>query len=312
MYEAKTHGDGFQTYDGCADSDAGARLRTVEELRTALEGDELVLHYQPKVDLPEGRVSGVEALVRWQHPQRGLLPPSDFLPLAEEARLMQPLTSWVLRSALHQVARWRDDGLQLSVAVNVSASNLLDLGLVDQVVGHLRELDLPPGCLQIEITEDTVMADPERATNVVRELHALGVSVSIDDYGTGYSSLAYLRDLTVTELKLDQTFVQQLSNARAGAIVQSTVDLAHAMGLRMVAEGVEDADTARRLSALGCDVAQGFHYAHPMAADGLTTWLRDRPTATLPEPGAERGAEPGPEPAPDVVGVPEVVAVLAR
>ncbi len=302
MYEAKAHGDGFRTYDACSDTGTGARLRTVEQLRAALEHDELVLHYQPKVDLPGGTVSGVEALVRWQHPERGLLPPVEFLPLAEEARLMQPLTSWVLRSALHQVARWRDDGVRLSVAVNVSASNLLDLGLVDQVVGHLHELDLPPECLQIEITEDTVMADPERATQVVRELHALGVSVSVDDYGTGYSSLAYLRDLTVTELKLDQTFVQQLSDARAGAIVRSTVDLAHAMGLRMVAEGVEDADTARRLSALGCDVAQGFHYAHPMAADGLTTWLRDRPQ---PPPGPEIG----PEVVPEVV--PEVLVALA-
>ncbi len=295
MYEAKTHGSGFQTYDASSDAGAGARLRTVEELRTALEGDELVLHYQPKVDLPEGRVSGVEALVRWQHPQRGLLPPSEFLPLAEEARLMQPLTSWVLRSALHQVARWRDDGLQLSVAVNVSASNLLDLGLVDQVVGHLRELDLPPGCLQIEITEDTVMADPERATHVVRELHALGVSVSIDDYGTGYSSLAYLRDLTVTELKLDQTFVQQLSNARAGAIVQSTVDLAHAMGLRMVAEGVEDADTARRLERPGVRRRAGLPLRPPdggRRADDLAAGPADGD----PPRARSRTPEPSPDP----------------
>ncbi|HEX2176214.1 MAG TPA: EAL domain-containing protein [Nocardioidaceae bacterium] len=277
MYDAKGSGGGYRLYDPKRDSHSRDRLQTIEQLRAAITREELVVHYQPKVDLLSGQVPGVEALVRWRHPQRGLLLPEEFLPLAEQSGLMRPLTDHVLDTALAQLRTWRAHGWDLGVAVNVSASNLLDVALPLQVAAKLSEYGVPADRLSLEITETTIMADPVRARQVVKNLHDHGVLVSVDDFGTGYSSLAYLRHLAVRELKLDRDFVKDVClDTRSSAIVRSTVDLAHSLGLHMVAEGVEDAESARKLTEYGCDIAQGHHYSRPVSAADLTEWLLDR------------------------------------
>ena len=277
MYAAKVSGGGFSRYDAATDTHSRDRLQTIEQLRTAIDRGELVLHYQPKVGLATDTVVGVEALVRWDHPQRGHVPPDEFIPLAEQTGLMRPLTEWLLEEALSQVATWRAAGLEIPVAVNVSTSNLLDAGLPVLVAQTLEQHDLPPRLLQIEVTESTMMADPVRAQHVVESLHDLGVTVAVDDYGTGHSSLAYLRDLSVSQLKLDRGFVHGVAtDERAAAIVRSTVDLAHSLGLTMVAEGVEDKEAAEALNLLGCDIAQGYLYSRPVPGPALEQWLLAR------------------------------------
>jgi diguanylate cyclase len=286
MYDAKGRDGGYRLYDASRDSMSRDRLETIEQLRAAVGRRELVLHYQPKVQLATGEVLGVEALVRWQHPDHGLLTPDRFLPLAEHTGLMRLLTEHVLEEALSQLRRWRDEGRGLSIAVNVSTSNLLDAGLPEQVATKLQRHGIAPQLLTLEITESTIMADPVRAKQVVQKLHDHGVLVSVDDYGTGYSSLAYLRHLAVRELKLDRDFVKDLCHdRRASAIVRSSVDLSHSLGLQMVAEGVEDAETACRLTQIGCDVAQGYHYSRPVSATDLAAFLDDRQ-----RPGSLRAA----------------------
>jgi EAL domain-containing protein (putative c-di-GMP-specific phosphodiesterase class I) len=219
----------------------------------------------------------VEALVRWAHPHQGLLYPDTFLPLAERANLMRSLTLVVLQSALRQCQVWRQDGLDLPVAVNLSAANLLDVQLPGDVAKLLAALGLPPRALELEITETTLMADPVRGKQVLGELRTLGVRIAVDDYGTGYSSLAYLQELAVDELKLDKSFVMRMiEDAGAGAIVRTTVDLAHSLGLTLVAEGVEDAAALAELERLGCDVAQGYHISKPLPGPQATAWLWDR------------------------------------
>jgi EAL domain-containing protein (putative c-di-GMP-specific phosphodiesterase class I) len=228
----------------------------------------------------------VEALVRWRHPTRGLLYPDSFIELAEQAGLMKPLTLSVLDQALAQSARWRADGLDLAVAVNVSPSNLVDLALPDQVADLLDRYGLPTSALTLEVTEAILMQERERAMAVLSRLRSAGVGISIDDYGTGYSSLAYLAELPVTELKLDRSFVSRIvGDAGVAAIVRSTIDLAHALGLVLVAEGVEDEASLVLLATFGCDVAQGYHLSRPLAADPLTAWLHtreDRPLTGRP------------------------------
>ncbi|MDQ3106148.1 MAG: EAL domain-containing protein [Actinomycetota bacterium] len=279
MYDAKSSRGGWRNYNPTRDTNSRDRLATIEGLRAAIGSGQLVLHYQPKIDLVTGAVTGTEALVRWQHPQRGLLAPETFLALAEQTGLMRPLTEVVLREALGQLHRWRQQGrdLTMAMAVNISASNLLDASLPAHVSALLTQYELPASLVQLEITETTLMADPLRAAQVVASLLQLGVTASVDDYGTGYSSLAYLRDLSVAELKLDRSFILDICrDPRASAIVRSTVDLAHSLGMRMVAEGVEDADGAQALSSLGCDIAQGFHYSRPVPAAELERWLNER------------------------------------
>ncbi len=274
MYKAKSTRDGQRVYDGADDVDGDERLRTLQELRTALTEDQLTLHYQPKLDLATGRVHGVEALVRWDHPTRGLLYPDSFLTLVEDAGLMRPLTVLVLGTALDQAARWRRDGRPLRVAVNLSASSLVDIDLPEQVTALLAERGVPACDLQLEITEDFLMADRERARHVLGRLRELGVTIAIDDFGTGYSSLAYLRDLPVDELKLDRSFVFPMADdARAAALVVSTISLALSLGLRMVAEGVEHASALAELTRQGCDEAQGYHLSRPVPAVELELWL---------------------------------------
>ncbi|MDO8106356.1 EAL domain-containing protein [Isoptericola sp. b441] len=253
------------------------RERTATELRAALATGQLVLHYQPKVALSTGVVVGVEALVRWQHPTRGLLYPDAFLDVVEETGLMRALTDEVLRTALDQVATWRLAGAAVSVAVNLPASILVDVDLPTQVQVMLAERRLPATALELEITEESLMSDRARARTILSELRDNGVRIAVDDFGTGYSSLAYLRDLPIDELKLDRSFVFPMSDdPRAVALVSSTIGLAHSLGLRMVAEGVENGHAYRTLARIGCDQAQGYYLSPPLPAEQLGPWLAAR------------------------------------
>ena len=245
------------------------------ELRRAVEGDDLLLHYQPKVDLHKKTVVGVEALLRWPHAKRGMVPPGTFIPLAEKTGLMRQLTRLVLDKVAREARQWQQDGWSLPVAVNVSARSLHDRLIVDDVADALRMHDLDPDRLQIEITESAVMADEARAAETLSGLTGKGVKISIDDFGTGYSSLRLLRRLPVSELKIDRSFVMGMAG-EAGedtAIVRSTNDLGHNLGLTVVAEGVEDEWTLDVLSAFGCDLAQGYHIARPMPPADLPGWI---------------------------------------
>ena len=236
-----------------------------------------MLHYQPKVDAHTEQVLGVEALVRWQHPTHGLILPGDFIPLAERTGLIGPLTHYVLDAALQQCRAWQRTGHELSVAVNVSARRLLDLTFPDEVTALLTCWEVPARLLMVEITEHTIMADPAHALEVLRRLDKMGVQVSIDDFGTGYSSMAHLKSLPVHELKVDRSFVSQMvSNTRDAVIVRSTVDLGRNLGLRVVAEGVEDSRTLQQLDVLGCDAIQGYYISRPMPSDDLIPWLERR------------------------------------
>jgi EAL domain-containing protein (putative c-di-GMP-specific phosphodiesterase class I) len=283
MYQAKAERCGTVVYQTEADDDLTARLRLVHELRTAIADGQLVMHYQPKLDLRSRSLVGVEALVRWQHPARGLLFPDSFVVEAERSGLMRPLTTVVLGLALDQVRDWQAAGTRVPVAVNISTSNLLDVELPNQIQTMLQVRGLSADILIIEVTESTLMVDAPRALSVLERLRTLGVRVSVDDYGTGYSSLARLRELPVDELKLDRSFIAELgSDDRADAIVESTVKLAQSLGLPMVAEGVETADALERLTDYGCDIGQGFYIARPAPADQLTDWLR--PGLVVPAP----------------------------
>lgn len=277
MYDAKRAGAGVTLYDPARHADSSGHLALVEQLRTALTTGELVLHHQPQLDVADGRVAGVECLLRWEHPERGLLGPGEFLPLAEVHGLMGPLTEHVLRAAVAQAADWRGRGLHLHVSVNLSASNLLDTGLPARVAELLEQHAVPASAVVLEVTESVLLTDPARSLAVLTDLAALGVTVSLDDYGTGYSSLAHLRDLPVGELKLDRSFTADLlTDPRTEAIVASTIDLSHRLGLRVVAEGVEDEPTLARLRAQGCDTSQGWLHAPALPAPVLERWLSDR------------------------------------
>jgi diguanylate cyclase (GGDEF)-like protein len=280
MYQAKAARTGFQLYRAAANTNTRERLALVGELRMALRQRQLVVHYQPKAALATGAVTGVEALVRWQHPERGLLAPAEFLPAAEGAGLIGPLTFYVLDEALADCARWRRRGLDLSVAVNLSALNLLDAGLPAEVEAVLARHGVPPDRLRLEVTENIVMTDPARAEEVLTVLRGLGVRVALDDFGTGHASLAYLKHLPVDELKVDRSFVTGMrDDARNAAIVRAIVDLARNLGLRVVAEGVEHADEWDDLTEYGCDEAQGYLLSRPVAAPALEALLAVRRAA---------------------------------
>jgi EAL domain-containing protein (putative c-di-GMP-specific phosphodiesterase class I) len=245
------------------------------DLRTALEsGTELFLHYQPKVTLDGGRVEGLEALLRWQHPERGLIPPSEFIPVAEGTGIIIRLTERVLGMALRSMRDWLARGLTVPVAVNLSARCLLDASLPDLVARLLAEHDVPAALLRLEVTESAVMSDAARCTDVLQRLHELGVRLSIDDFGTGYSSMVHLRRLPVDELKIDRSFVLGMTTMPQDAVlVRTAIDLGHNLGLTVVAEGVEGLEHADALRDLGCDVAQGYHFARPMAVADVTALL---------------------------------------
>jgi diguanylate cyclase (GGDEF)-like protein len=282
MYSAKRSGVGVVMYDPEHGADGRKRLRMAKELRAALDEDQFVLHYQPKFELQSNTVVGVEALVRWQHPKVGAVAPDVFLPLVEQMGCMPELTELVLAKAISQLSVWRMDGKDLTVAVNLSATGLSDDRLVARIAVLLASAGVPAAALTLEITESMLLFDRERATATLEKINALGVTLSVDDYGTGFSSLTYLRDLPVQELKIDRTFVNSLSAwGSDAAIVRSTIDLAHALGMSVVAEGVERPETLELLALYGCDLAQGFHLCVPLAGPELTAWLRDRRVGVL-------------------------------
>ncbi len=277
MYEAKANRRGHQVYAPERDGHTRARLALIGELRAGIERGEILLHFQPKASLATGAIDGVEALVRWQHPTRGLLEPAVFLPLAEQTGLMRLLTLRVLDLALEQRSAWHAAGIELAVGVNLSAENLLDIELETDVRRLLARWSVDPRWLQLEITEDVLMADPRRTRDVLERLRATGVTIALDDFGTGYSSLVHVKQLALDELKIDRAFVTNLLHDRAdAAIVTSTLALARSLGLRVVAEGVEDGATWSRLAALGCDLAQGYHLSRPLPPEQLAEWLRER------------------------------------
>jgi diguanylate cyclase (GGDEF)-like protein len=271
MYRAKLTRKSFAIYQEDLDG-SGNRMRLVEELRSAIERQELELHYQPQVALASGEIVAVEALIRWPHPRLGFVPPLEFLPLAEEAGLMGSLTTLALENALSQCAAWRAEGRCLTVSVNISASSLLDPAFTNLVEQLLERHGVPPTALVLEVTETTAIADFERAKRAIEELRDLSVIVSVDDFGAGFTSLAYLASLAVGELKLDRSFISGLATEdreRDLTLVRSTIELAHALGLRVVAEGVEEAPSMDLLSGLGCDLAQGYLISRPKPASEL-------------------------------------------
>jgi diguanylate cyclase (GGDEF)-like protein/PAS domain S-box-containing protein len=268
MYSAKSRRAGWEVYSASRDGHSTERLELIGELPAAIDGGQLAVHYQPKVDLRTGAISGVEALVRWQHPERGLLSPAAFIPLAEQTGQMRALTLHVLDRALEQHVRWRAEGHQLPVAVNLSAQNLLDAVLAADVEAALARWDVDPTQLKLEITETIIGADPVRVGEILAALHALGVELSLDDFGKGSSSLGYLRRLPVEELKIDMSFVFAMAgDPQAAAIVRTIIQLAHDLGMRAVAEGIETPETCRQLVEFGCDEGQGFLLGRPMPAD---------------------------------------------
>jgi diguanylate cyclase (GGDEF)-like protein len=277
LHDAKTSRSGCAMYAQDKDQTSRDRLSLLGELPRAIEERELVVFYQPKASLATGRVEAVEALVRWQHPSRGLLGPFEFLPMAEQTGLIKPLSLYVLDAALGQCAAWSADGIELAVSVNLSVLNLVDMDLPGDVSVLLDRHGVSPARLDLEITESILMADPVRAMDVLANLRDLGVGVSLDDFGTGYSSLAYLKKLAVDELKIDKSFVMHMDTDEGDeVIVRSTVDLGHNLGLRVVAEGVETPAAWEKLREMGCDLAQGYLLTKPVPADELVEWLRAR------------------------------------
>jgi diguanylate cyclase len=271
MYRAKLGDSPFALYEQELD-EGGDRLRLAEELRTAVDAGKLVLHYQPQLDLRSGEILAVEALVRWPHPRLGVVPPLKFLPLAEDAGLMGALTTWVLGQSLGQCAAWRAAGRRMAVSVNVSATNLLEAGFTERVRGLLERHGLPGDALVLEITETSIISEFERSKMVIAELRDLGLVISIDDFGTGFTSIAYLGSLAVGELKLDRTLIASLAAGQSGRdlrLVRATVDLGHALGMRVVAEGIEDLETLEVVSGIGCDLGQGYLIGKPRAANEL-------------------------------------------
>jgi diguanylate cyclase (GGDEF)-like protein len=276
MYSAKSSHSAIEVYNSERDYHSPERLALVGELRSTLERGELRVAYQPKADLRTGRVVGVEALARWNHPQHGFVPPEEFVGVAERSGLIQPLTRHVLRTALTQCRLWRLGGLSLNVSVNISARSLLP-DLPREIARILGETGVSAATLTLEITESSIMADPERTNQVLQELSSMGVHISIDDFGTGYSSLSHLKRLPVDEIKIDKSFVLGMSRDDGdAAIVRSTVDLGRNLGLRVVAEGIEDAATWTALTTMGCDMAQGFYLTPPVSPTEFDTWLRAR------------------------------------
>jgi diguanylate cyclase len=264
VHRAKATGSGIAVYDPEKDGAGPGRLRRVEELRSALERGELVVHLQPQVDLASGRIVGCEALARWRHPDDGVLLPEAFIPLAAHTGLLRPVAAAVLDRALEACSSWWSRH-QVAVSVNLTADDLLDAGLTDRITGALERIGLPPEALRIELVEEALVADPDAAAALLQRWQRLGIAVALDDYGTGYSSLAYLRDLPFDELKLDRVFGGDVRGRRTATIVAHTVAMAHALGLRVVAEGIEDAASARILADLECDVGQGLLFGAPMA-----------------------------------------------
>jgi diguanylate cyclase (GGDEF)-like protein len=283
MYLAKERRSGVERYVADSDRNSPARLALLGDLRRGLDRGELELHFQPKVYLADRRMAGMEALVRWQHPVRGLMEPHDFIPLIEQSYLMRELTARVMDLALAQASLWWKAGMEVQVSLNLAARDLLDNGLTDIIERGLSRHGLPPGALLLEIDERVLTSEPAHAVATAEALAAMGVSLSLDDFGTGYSSLVRLKRLPVSEVKIDSSFVGRLlHSADDMVIVRSIVDLVGALGIRSVAEGVESAEVAAELAAMGCAAAQGWYFSRPLNAASATAWLAER---ELPAPG---------------------------
>jgi diguanylate cyclase (GGDEF)-like protein len=298
MYIAKQQKSGCVSYDPKLDKHSPRRLTLMGELRHAIDADELVLHYQPKIDLGSGTIVEAEALVRWQHPQYGMLGPDEFIPLAERTGLIKPLTIWVLGRALRQQECWREQGIDIGVAVNMSAHGLFDLELPDLVAGLLAAHGTLPERLMLEITETSIMVDQQRALDILSRLADMGVRLSIDDFGTGYSSLAYLSKLPVDEIKIDRSFVMDMmENGKHAMIVRATIDLAHNLDLEVVGEGTCKPEILAHLRELGCDAAQGNHISPAVDVASFSRWLESsewEPRRSNPEnSGSEQLGWPG-------------------
>ena len=273
MYVAKQDNAGFVVYSQKLDQYSPQRLTLIGELRQAIENDLLLLHYQPKLDTKTDRITEVEALVRWNHPIHGMMPPEDFISLAERTGLIKHLTRWVLKHALQQGAIWRRQGIDIRIAVNLSTRNFLDPDFPEVITGLLAAYDFPPELLMLEITETTIMTDPDYSLGAINRITQIGVQFSIDDFGTGYSSLSYLKKLPLSELKIDKSFVlEMMEDENDAVIVHATIELAHNLGLKVVAEGVENKAIMEKLQDLGCDVLQGFEISKPIAAKDFINW----------------------------------------
>ncbi|MCG8355461.1 MAG: bifunctional diguanylate cyclase/phosphodiesterase [Kiloniellales bacterium] len=274
MYQAKEARVGYAVYDQGRDENSVRHLSLSGELRQAIEQGQLTFYYQPKLDLRSGRPCGVEALIRWDHPTLGLVPPDEFVLQAEQTGLIEPLTRWAFDTTLHQLRAWDRKGVRVGLSINLSARNLHDNKLPDRLAWLAQNLSLDRRRICLEITESAIVIDPESALDVVRRLHAHGFRLSIDDFGTGYSSLNYLKRLPVHELKIDKSFVMNMTRNEADAvIVRSTIDLAHNLGLEVVAEGIETEEHQQLLRGLGCDIGQGFFISRPIRSDQTTAWL---------------------------------------
>jgi diguanylate cyclase (GGDEF)-like protein len=274
MYMAKRNNLGHAIYDPNKDTHSIGRLALMSEFREAIEKQSLDLYYQPKIDVRTGKVMGAEALLRWHHPQRGFIDASEFIPLAEQTGLIKPLTKWVLHQAVRQCREWKEHVPDFTVAVNLSVHNLHDVRLLDQITELLTQYQISADCLTLEITEGDIMADPIRARELLEQLNSMGVILSIDDFGTGYSSLGYLKQLPVAEIKIDRSFVMEMTEDENDAvIVRATIDLAHNLGMRIVAEGVKDKKTWEFLQSLNCDVAQGYYISEAIPSQKFTDWL---------------------------------------
>jgi diguanylate cyclase (GGDEF)-like protein len=290
LSRARAHGTRVEVYSPDQDTFDPTRLLLLGQVRTALEREEFVLHYQPKISLETGRITGVEALLRWQHPERGLLAPMVFVPLIEQTALVRPVTLYVIDRALRQLVLWRERGIRLNMSVNLSARNLLDPELPSQIFELLHRHGVGAGELTVEVTESATMIDPERAVSVLDALRGGGIGVSIDDFGTGNASIDYLARLPANEIKIDRSFVTDLcDDERAEAIVRSTIDFARHLKLHVVAEGIETQEVLERLTALGCDAGQGFLISRPLPAEQLTGQLG---RAAAPSRSPSRGARP--------------------
>ncbi len=270
LYVAKRSKTGFVVYDTNLDQYNPQRLTLMGELRQGISQDQLLLHYQPKINGATGKITEVEALVRWRHPYHGLMQPSDFIPLAERTGLIKPLTQWVLNQSLQQCRAWQRQGFDISIVVNLSTQNLFDPELPDTVAGLLASHEVAPARLILEITENATLNEPVRALEVLNRLAASGVRLALEDFGTGYSSLSYLSKMPISEIKIDKSFVFGMADNDTDArIVRATIDLAHALGFQVTAEGVEQETVFRKLCELGCDGLQGFYIGYPLDADQL-------------------------------------------
>ncbi len=275
MYSAKRAGMGFSVYTTDQDRHTPRQLTLIGQLRQAMEQDQLVLHFQPKINIRTRKILDVEALIRWQHPEYGFIPPVEFIPPAERTGLIKPLTMWVLKTVARHRTEWSRRGVDIHISANLSVRNLEDPQLPNQVSELLTPANLRAGWLKMEITESAIISDSARAMDVLNTLSRMGVRFSIDDFGTGYSSLVYLKQLPVDEIKIDKAFLKDMAvNENDAVIVRSTIELGHNLGLQVVAEGVENKETWNRLDALGCDAAQGYYMCRPIPAEDLLGWIK--------------------------------------